>query len=242
VISRQNLLEISEAIVNENRRRAETGAPPLMLLYDQVYWQLTYGESEHYNPVTLVPEMARYTLFVDAISKSWAATGLRMGWAVVPPWVRNSMKAYIGHMGAWASRSVQLATARVLDDPDRIKPFLNEFKEAIETRLMALYNGFQAMKADGLPVHAMAPEGAIYLTVRFDLQGRTWNQTAIDSDEAMRSALLHGAGTAVVPFTAFGYPDGSGWVRFSVGAVGLDDVSSSLDRIRALLTAIRDEN
>jgi aspartate aminotransferase len=225
VIGKQALTDICEAIVAENNKRATTGKPPLMLMYDQVYWQLTFGESEHHHPVGVVPEMAPYTLYVDAISKSWAATGLRMGWAVVPPWVRDKMKAYVGHMGAWPSRTVQLATAQVLNDA-AIKTYMTEFKAALQARLDRLYNGFAAMEADGLPVHAIAPQGAIYLTVQFN-DGQ--------SDDATRSALLHEADTAVVPFTAFGYPAGSGWVRYSVGAVGLDDIDASLRKTRAWL-------
>ena len=107
--------------------------------------------------------MAPYTIYVDAVSKCWAATGLRMGWAVVPPWVRDKMKAYVGHMGAWPSRTVQLATAEVLNAPE-IDTYMAEFSEAIRARLDRLYAGFEQMERDGLPVHAIGPQGAIYLT------------------------------------------------------------------------------
>jgi len=75
VFGREQLTAICEAVVDENRRRRAVGDRPLMVLYDQVYWQLVFAGSEHLTPVGLVPEMARYTLFVDAISKGWAATG-----------------------------------------------------------------------------------------------------------------------------------------------------------------------
>jgi len=226
VISKVVLTEICEAIVAENGLRETAGTPPLMLLYDQVYWQLTFGDSEHHHPVGVVPGMAPYTIYVDAISKCWAATGLRMGWAVVPPWVRDMMKAYIGHMGAWPSRTVQLATAEVIEEREAIGVYMTDMKTALQARLDRLHQGFVAMETNGLPVHAIAPQGAIYLTVRYDIGG---------SDDAMRSALLHEADTAVVPFTAFGYPAGSGWVRYSVGAVGLDDIDRSLAKTRAWL-------
>ena len=132
-------------------------------------------------------------------------------------------------MGAWPSRTVQLATAQVLNDTEHIGAYMRDFKEALQSRLDRLYHGFRAMEADGLPVHAIAPQGAIYLTVQFNV-GR--------SDEETRSALLHEAETAVVPFTAFGYPEGSGWVRYSVGAVGLDDIDASLAKTRAWLTSV----
>ena len=82
-------------------------------------------------------------------------------------------------------------------------------------------------EADGLPVHAIAPQA---ISPPFNNVGR--------SDEETRSALLHEAETAVVPFTAFGYPEGSGWVRYSVGAVGLDDIDASLAKTRAWLTSV----
>jgi aspartate aminotransferase len=84
VIAENLLRDICEAIVDENERRLPLGERPLMLIYDQVYWQLTFEQYTHHTPVGLVPKMAEYTVLVDAISKSWAATGLRVGWAVAP--------------------------------------------------------------------------------------------------------------------------------------------------------------
>src|SRR5690606_25030631 len=51
------LLEISNLVVEENKRRAALNIKPLYVMYDQIYWQLTYGDTEHFNPVSLVPEM-----------------------------------------------------------------------------------------------------------------------------------------------------------------------------------------
>ncbi|MCA9567036.1 MAG: aminotransferase class I/II-fold pyridoxal phosphate-dependent enzyme, partial [Myxococcales bacterium] len=110
VISDDLLREISEAVVAENQRRETTGERALYLVFDQVYWQLTFGV-EHKSPVSLVPEMARYTIHIDAISKCWAGTGLRVGWAVLPPWLRGNVQPLVGHMGAWAGRAEQIATA-----------------------------------------------------------------------------------------------------------------------------------
>ena len=56
----------------------------LYLMYDQMYWHLTYGDIKHYNPVSLRPAMREYTIYIDAISKVFAATGVRVGWAFGP--------------------------------------------------------------------------------------------------------------------------------------------------------------
>jgi aspartate aminotransferase len=236
VIDPELLKAIGEAIVAENERRLEAGRRPVVLLYDQVYWQLTYGDYRHATPMELVPEMAKYTVMVDAISKCWAATGLRVGWCVAPPYVVSRLKPLVGHMGAWAARAEQLATADLLNDDDTAAAYMGDFKGAIQRRLSALYQGLQSMKADGLPVDGLDPQGAIYLSARFDLHGQTIKGRTIDSDEALRILLVEEAGVAVVPFTAFGYPENSGWVRFSVGAVTEDDVHAAVQRIRDLLS------
>ena len=79
------------------------------------------------------------------------------------------------------------------------------------------------MRERGLPVDAIAPQGAIYLSFKVDLIGRGFH-----SNEEIRKYLLNEAGIAVVPFQAFNLPDESGWFRMSVGAVGLDDIDRAL--------------
>lgn len=236
VMSEEQLRAICEAIVAENRRRAAIGDRPLILIYDQVYWQLVYGEAKHYTPVGLVPEMARYTVFIDAISKCWAGTGIRLGWSVSPPWIRDRMKPLIGHMGAWAPRAEQHATARLIDDPSLLGEWPTTFASDITERLNTLRDGLLSMKAAGLPVDALAAEGALYLTVQFDLLGKTLRGQELRTDDDIRRYLLQEAHTAVVPFTAFGLTRDSGWVRFSVGAVSVADIEASLERIRTALT------
>jgi aspartate aminotransferase len=229
------LRELCEAIVAENNRRRGVGERPLMVLYDQVYWELCYDGTEHHTPVGLVPEMAPYTVMIDAISKSWAATGMRVGWAVGPPWVIKRMAPLVGHMGAWAARPEQRATAAVLADPHALDDYYAEFKGALRERLAGLRDGLWSMRDAGLPVDALDVQGAIYLTARFDLIGKTVRGREIATADDLRSLLLEEAYLAVVPFSAFGYPGETGWVRMSVGAVTMEDVRAGLDRLRTLL-------
>ncbi|HHO53695.1 MAG TPA: aminotransferase class I/II-fold pyridoxal phosphate-dependent enzyme [Deltaproteobacteria bacterium] len=231
------LREICGAIVAENQRRRARGDKPVVLLYDQVYWQLIFPGHEHHTPVGLVPEMAAYTIHIDAISKCWAATGIRVGWAVAPPPLISKMKPLVGHMGAWAARAEQLATAELIQQPEVVEGFLDDFRGQLRARLEQLSRGLKAMAAEGLPVDCLEPQGAIYLSVRFDLQGRTVAGHTVTDGESLRTLLLEEAGVAVVPFTAFGYPDGSGWVRLSVGAISEAEIDGALQRISALLRA-----
>jgi aspartate aminotransferase len=235
------LKDLTQLVVDENRRREAHSERPLFLLFDQVYWQLTFG-CEHVSPVTLVPESARYVIHVDAVSKCWAATGLRVGWAVCPPWVRDRMQPLIGHMGAWAARAEQRATARMLAEPELLDPWMNEFKGRVEGLLVQLADGLNSMRDEGLPVSCLAPQGAIYLSAHFgeavSVAARRENPGIQGTDEALRAFLLQRAGLGVVPFTAFGTPDGTGWIRISVGTTTPETVSAALDRLRTMLRSL----
>jgi aspartate aminotransferase len=230
VMDPQMLQKISEMVVEENRRRARAGADPqkaLWLCYDQVYWQLTFGGARHATPPEVCPDVAPYTIMLDAASKSFAATGMRVGWAVMPPAARQRMADLLGHVGAWAPKAEQVAMAALLDDQATIAAYHADMRARVRERLDRLALGFEAMRKDGLPVEVIAPQGAIYLSVRVALPGAT--------NEATRKRLLDKAGFAVVPFQAFGLKQESGWFRISVGAVSMADIDAALPRVRATL-------
>jgi aspartate aminotransferase len=221
------LTGICQRIVSENARRQKLGRKGLWLLYDQVYWQLTFGDARHVTPPGLVPEVAPYTILLDAASKSYAATGMRIGWGLMPPAVRNRMADIIGHVGAWAPKAEQLAMAKLLRNKAALDAYHTAMNAKVKERLELLAKGFAAMKADGFPVDFIAPQGAIYLSVRITRPGYT--------NEAMRKHLLDAAGFAVVPFQAFGLAGETGWFRLSVGAVSMLDIEASFPRLRAAL-------
>src|SRR5262249_28723830 len=153
------------------QRRKKVGARPLVLLYDQVYWALVFGDHSHHTPVELCPEAANWTIFVDGISKCFAATGLRVGWAIAPPAIAARMADLIGHMGAWAPRPEQLATAHLLDDVAGRGEWEHHMRSELDARLRELHLGFERLRAAGLPVRSLAPEGGIYLSAQIVLRG-----------------------------------------------------------------------
>jgi aspartate aminotransferase len=175
-------------------------------------------------------------VYVDGISKALAATGVRVGWIVAPPDLAKPMSGLLGHMGAWAPKAEQSAVASYLDDPGTVAADRADLVAGVRQRLDALYDGLVAMRDDGLPVDVIAPEGAIYLSVRFGLDGRMLaDGTRLDGDEAIRAYLLRAAGLAVVPFSAFGVRGDCGWFRLSVGAVSLPLIAVMLPRLRTAL-------
>jgi len=227
VIDPEVLGKICEMIVEENRRRERAGGKAAWLCYDQVYWQLLAPGVRHATPPEVCPDVAPYTIILDAASKSFAATGLRVGWAVMPPAARQRMADILGHVGAWAPRPEQVAMAALLDDEPAVTAYLGEMRARVQQRLDRLAAGFAAMRADGYPVEAIAPQGAIYLSVRIAIPGQT--------NEATRQLLLARAGLALVPFQAFGLREDSGWFRISVGAVSLAEIDAAFPRLRAAL-------
>jgi aspartate aminotransferase len=232
VMARDEVKAIAELVVEENERRAAIGARSLFILWDQVYWMLTFGSNRHYAPPQLVPESARWTIFVDGISKGLAATGLRVGWTVAPPFVTRRMRDILGHVGAWAPRPEQLAVAKFLGQRAEIEAFHETMIRELQLRLDLLYHGFEAMRRDGLPIRAIPPQGAIYLSVQFDLIDRA----GVANNEEIRRLLLEKAGFAIVPFQAFGLNQETGWFRLSVGAVSPREIEEGLSRVRAALS------
>lgn len=234
----ETLAGICDLVLEENVRRG-AAERPLYLLYDQVYWLLTFGDTVHVEPVSLRPEIARYTLLVDAISKPFAATGLRVGWVVGPSDLVARMSSFIGHVGAWAPRAEQVATASFLRESVEVDAFLDEMRGGVQLRLDALYGGLAALRDQGLPVQVIPPMGAIYLSARFDLLGRSTPEgERLRTNDDIRRYLLRAAGFATVPFQAFGVPQDTGWFRLSTGAVSLVEIEQAMPRLRAALEVL----
>ena len=239
VVDPGELARITEMIAEENARRRRAGRKSLFLLYDQIYSALHFGGARRSSPPELHPDAFGFTVLLDGISKQFAATGLRVGWAIGPPALIARMRDILGHVGAWAPKPEQVATARFLRDTAAVAAHRKEFTAAIRSRLDLLYGIFQRMKGEGLPVDAIEPQGAIYLSARFDLVGGEIEGSPIRSNEEIRRLLLERAGIAVVPFQAFGYRPENGWFRLSVGAVSEEEIREAEPRLRALVAAVK---
>ena len=232
---KEELEAICDMVIEENKRRGD-GQKKLYVMYDQMYWHLTYAGIKHYNPVSLRYEMRDYTIFIDAISKVFAATGVRVGWGMGPAPVISKMKAILTHIGAWAPMAEQKAVAYYLGNRDGIKKYLANFKSEIEERLRRIYNGFTLLKNEGLPVDAITPEAAIYLTIKIDLAGKkTTEGKVLETQSDVTAYVLNAAGLAVVPFYAFGADRSSAWYRLSVGTCKKNEIEEMIERLREAL-------
>ena len=236
---KEELEAICDLVLEENERRGPTDKK-LYIMFDQMYWHLTYGSIKHYDPVSLRPAMKDYTIYIDAISKVFAATGVRVGWALAPASLIQKMKLILTHIGAWAPMAEQKALARYLKNKDSIEQYLTEFKSGIEFRLRSIFDGFKKMQEAGLPVDAIAPEAAIYLTVKIDLCGRkTAAGKLLEKQSDVTAYLLDAANLALVPFYAFGTSANSPWYRLSVGTCKKEEIPMVLAKLEQAIKALQ---
>jgi aspartate aminotransferase len=238
MMPRETLRAILTAVVEENEARRAAGRRALFVFFDQIYSALSYPPAKHDHPLSLVPAAAPYLMVLDGISKAFASTGLRLGWVTAAPAVISRIKDFLGHVGAWAPRAEQVATAEFLDDPQAVAAYRLEMHARLRARLDALYRGFSELRAAGFPVDCVEPQGAIYLSLQLDLVGRTFEGRLIADNEDIRQLVLEEAGLGVVPFGAFGLRNESGWFRMSVGSVSLEDIAAAFPRVRRLLERV----
>jgi aspartate aminotransferase len=233
------LSEICDLVLEENARRG-SGERPLFVMYDQVYWMLTFGATRHVHPSGVNAAMEPYTIVIDGMSKAFAATGMRVGWVAGPADIIRRMASIVGHVGAWAPRAEQIASGALLAADESVDSYLSAMRDGLNSRLQELHAGFMALQSDGFAVDAIPPMGAIYLSARFDLIGkRTLEGEVLSTNEAIRRYLLQEAGLAIVPFQAFGALEETGWFRLSVGAVSVASIRDVLPRVREALQKLR---
>lgn len=237
--SEHELRKICELVLEENERRGDD-TKPVYILYDQVYWQLTHGDTVHYNPVGLYPEMKDYTVFVDGISKVFASTGVRVGWGFGPKKLIEKMKSITSHMGAWAPKAEQIAVSRFLANEKAVDDYLSSFKAEIAQRLYRFYERFLDLKKDGYNVDVITPQASIFMTVRVDIKGKTKpDGKAILSTQDITDFLIEDAKMALVPFASFGASPDSTWYRVSVGTCTVEQIDQIMDSLKLALSELK---
>jgi aspartate aminotransferase len=237
VFSKPQLLDICNLIIAENKKRGD--GKKLYLLFDQIYCTLLHGGREHYNPVGLVPAMKEFTIFVDGISKSLAATGVRVGWSMGPAPIIAKIKAILSHVGAWAPMAEQVAVSNYLTQFHNLDAYFVDFKAQLDARLQAVHAGFQALKKQGFSVDSIAPQAAIYLTVKIDLVGKAKKDgTVLQTQMDVWQYILDEAHIAIVPFSSFGASTDSPWYRISIGTCKLEKIPTIMESMRAAIALL----
>jgi len=205
-----NLAEIAEICVKHD----------LIVLTDEIYSELTYEGGTH-TSIAAFPGMKERTVFLHGVSKAYAMTGWRIGFACAPKEIIEAMMKIHQYSILCASIMGQDATIEALE---RGTPAMESMRREYELRRNYLVNSFNEF---GLP--CFKPKGAFYVFPDVSSTGLTSREFSL--------RLLHEKKVAVVPGTAFGV-SGEGHVRCSY-ATALDQIKLAVQRIGEFVTEVR---
>jgi aspartate aminotransferase len=233
VYAKKALAAIVDLVIQENRRRGNRRK--LYVLFDSIYGCLASDDHYNYNPLELNPDIKPYLVTVNAVSKIFAATGMRVGWCLGPAAILEKMRNLSTHIGAWAPMAEQKAVARFLVRIDPVKKYLTNFKSDARECLDRIYNGFMRLKHNGYPVNAIKPQAGIYLSVQFNLVGVCVNNRELNNAPDVAHYLLEQSGFAILPFSVFGSAENLPWFRISVGTCRKIDIPVMLRKLEVAL-------
>jgi aspartate aminotransferase len=200
----------------------EAGVP---VLSDEIYERLVFGDARATCFATLRPKLAEQTVTVSGVSKSYAMTGWRMGWALGPLNVIKAMGNVQSQQTSSPSSVTQYATLAALEgDQDCVEKMRREF----EARRDLVCKRLSAMPGVVCP----CPGGAFYAFFNVSAHfGRTLGGRKVADSAAFCQAALESAHVNLVPGSAFG---AEGYVRLSFAA-SREQLTGGLDRLEALL-------
>ncbi|MBO9126236.1 MULTISPECIES: pyridoxal phosphate-dependent aminotransferase [Rhizobium/Agrobacterium group] len=173
--------------------------PQVWLMVDDMYEHIVYGDFEFVTPAAIEPRLAARTLTINGVSKAYAMTGWRIGYAGGPTELIRSMAIVQSQSTSCPSSVSQAAAVEALTgSQDILAPRRASFQQRRDVVVSALNNI--------VGISCRVPDGAFYTYASVEgLIGRkTPTGDVIDSDSAFASYLLRAADVAVVPGSAFG--------------------------------------
>ena len=196
------------------------------IITDDIYRTLIYGDARFFQPATISPEVRAHTVIVDGVSKSFAMTGWRIGFACAPKFLVEAMGTLQGQSTTNAAAVCQAAALAAIEGPtDELESMRVEFDRRRKVMIKAL----RAIPG----ATCVEPQGAFYAFPDFSafLGRKTPEGKTIANDAQLCEYLIEAARVAVGPGSAFGAP---GYVRLSY-ATSMKNVEEGVSRIAAAL-------
>jgi aspartate aminotransferase len=216
VYSPAELRELAEVVLDSD----------LVVLSDEIYEHLIYGEAEFVPFASLNPALLERTVTVSGVSKSYAMTGWRIGWAVGPLELATVMDSLQSQETSNPSSVSQFAALAALEgDQSCVKEMLAEF---------ARRRAYVLERLRGMPgVSVIEPQGAFYAFLHIrEHFGRRLGGRSVSDSASFCAAALEVAHVALVPGSAFG---AEGYVRMSF-ACDMAELRAGLDALARLIT------
>ncbi|CAH2404603.1 hypothetical protein MES5069_430017 [Mesorhizobium escarrei] len=194
------------------------------LLVDDIYEHILYDGRSFVTPVALEPELRNRTLTVNGVSKAYAMTGWRIGFAAGPSDLIKAMAVVQSQSTSCPSSVSQAAAVEALSGP---RAGMDERQKVFEDRRNFVVGALNAI--DG--ISCRLPEGAFYAFANCSgLIGRkTLEDDVIETDSSLAVYLLMAANVAVIPGSAFGAP---GYFRISYVA-SMEHLKAAMSRIKS---------
>jgi aspartate aminotransferase len=173
--------------------------PQVWILSDDIYEHLTYGDFKFTTPAQIAPELYERTLTMNGVSKAYAMTGWRIGYAAGPLQLIKAMEKVQGQTTSGASSVSQWAAVEALTGP---QDYLDMSRKVFQERRDLVVGMLNDAEGLDCPV----PEGAFYVfpSCQNLIGKRTEGGAVIQTDEDFVSALLQAEGVALVHGSAFG--------------------------------------
>jgi len=199
----------------------------IAIISDEIYEELIYDGMSHYSIAQVSPEAKANTVVTNGVSKAYAMTGWRIGYAAGPSQVIKAMGSYQGHCTSNPTSISQVASVEALTGPkDTVREMVAEFSRRRD---------YLVERVSALPGFRMAtvPGGAFYLFPDVTgLYGRVIGDREIGTDMDLAEVILEKAHVALVPGVAFGAP---GHLRLSYAA-SMEELEKGADRLEELVT------
>jgi aspartate aminotransferase len=204
--------------------------PHVHVLTDDIYEHLVYGDFEFVTPAQVEPELFGRTLTMNGVSKAYAMTGWRIGYAGGPPELIKAMDLLQGQQTSGACSIAQWAAVEALEGPQE---HLSMFRKAFQERrdlVVSMLNQAKYLKC-------AVPEGAFYVfpSCAEAIGRKTPDGKLIESDEDFVTALLEAEGVAVVQGSAFGHGPNFR-VSYAASSLTLEEACKKIQRFCANLT------
>jgi aspartate aminotransferase len=173
--------------------------PHVWVLTDDMYEHLTYGDFEFTTPAQIEPNLYDRTLTMNGVSKAYAMTGWRIGYAAGPDKLIKAMEMLQGQQTSGACAVAQWAAVEALNGPQDCIPRFRKAFEARRDLVVSMLNQSRGLKCP-------KPEGAFYVypSVAELIGKKTPSGKVISNDEEFVSELLEAEGVAAVHGSAFG--------------------------------------
>lgn len=198
----------------------------IYVIVDEIYGDLVYDGFEHVSLAKIAPDLRDRMIVIDGVSKTYAMTGWRIGWAIAPPDVTKAMSKVQGQSTTNPAAVAQHAAVAALTGPR--EPVL-KMREAFARRRKKMVDGLNAIPGIACPL----PHGAFYAFPDVTgLYGIRWGDRLLANDQDVALWQLEVCGIAAVAGEPFGGP---GHIRFTY-ACAEDVIDEALGVLSAAVT------